>query len=112
METRRKLMRGMSGDDVTRLQAALIAVGMEIAEQESEEQRFGDSTEEAVKRVQSLMGVEPTGEVDPVMLEVAIAAWSRVTGGTEPAPVDGRYVVEGTVSDPSGMPLAIPFRDQ
>jgi hypothetical protein len=106
METRRKLMHGMSGDDVTRLQAALIAVGMEIAEQESEEQRFGDSTEEAVKRVQSLMGVEPTGEVDPVMLELAMAAWSRVTGGTEPAPVDGRYVVEGTVSDPSGIPLA------
>src|SRR5262249_30819428 len=105
MNSRRKLTYGMSGDDVTRLHAALTALGIEIAESETDEQRFGDSTEEAVRRIQSVMGVEPTGEVDPGMLELALAAWGRLTGGAEPAPVDGRYVVEGVVSAPSGLPL-------
>src|SRR4051812_23300064 len=108
MKTRRKLMLGMTGDDVTRLHAALTAVGMEIAEPESEEQRFGTSTEEAVKRIQSLMGVEPTGDVDPAMLELAMAAWGRVTGGTDPAPLDGRYRPEGGGRDAGGMPLGGP----
>jgi murein L,D-transpeptidase YcbB/YkuD len=74
----RTLTPGSTGDDVAELHRALQAIGIEIAEVELEERRFGDSTLAAVTRLQTLMGMAATGEVDRATLNLARAARERL----------------------------------
>ncbi len=103
-----RLKQGDGGDEIAQLHAALETVGIEIAEAEREEKRFGDSTREAVARVQTLLGLEPSGEVSPAVLALALAAQERLAGPVDPSPrpPEGRGVLTGTVTDANGLPLA------
>jgi hypothetical protein len=103
MDSQRILSIGMTGSDVARLHEALETVGVDVAEDERESRRFGDSTHAAVTRLQMLVGLEPTGAVDAATLELALAAQRRVEG--EPARDPGHYVVEGPVTDGDGRPV-------
>jgi Tc toxin complex TcA C-terminal TcB-binding domain/Neuraminidase-like domain/Putative peptidoglycan binding domain/Salmonella virulence plasmid 28.1kDa A protein len=99
----RRLAHGASGEDVARLQDALASIGIEISDEERERRLFGDSTEEAVKRVQRLVGIEATGEVDPQVLDLVLAARERTGDG--PRPAEGPFVVRGRVLDANGLPM-------
>ncbi|BCJ61766.1 peptidoglycan-binding domain-containing protein [Micromonospora endophytica] len=67
-----------------------------MADDERERSHFGPRTREAVTRIQALLGLPPTGEVDAGLLDLAAAARDRLGGGREQDP--GVRVVEGAVS--------------
>ncbi|WP_460519677.1 peptidoglycan-binding domain-containing protein [Flindersiella endophytica] len=93
----------MSGDDVAHLHTMLDAIGVEVDDDERARQHFGASTREAVTRIQLVLGLAPTGEVDPHLLELAGAAGERLIQGD--AFGEDRYVIQGPVTDGDGMPL-------
>lgn len=89
--------------DVVLVHRALEAIGVEVADAERDAHLAGPSTREAVARLQSLVGLVPSGEVDPATVTMARAALERlrVAGGT----VAGGWLVDGTVHGPDGLPL-------
>lgn len=106
MVPRRTLAQGMSGDDVASLHDTLDAIGIEIDEDERARKQFGPGTRDAVTRIQLVLGLEPSGTVDPATLELALAARDRLGADRgESADTPRRYIVEGQVTDADGLPL-------
>ena len=135
MDSRRHLHESMEGDDVARLHHALASAGFEVEDAEREARRFGHSTAEAVRRVQSLCGFEPTGVVDEKTWAVVVVIIEKITvkkgdhehededehhkhhghggdggegeggGGGGGGGGDSRYKVSGLVSDVDGNPF-------
>jgi peptidoglycan hydrolase-like protein with peptidoglycan-binding domain len=79
---------------------ALDAMGVEVDDAERQQNVLGTSTREALARIQALVGLEPSGELDESTMTLARAALQRF-GGKEDA-----IVVEGMVTDANGLPMA------
>src|SRR5215204_7469922 len=60
----RNLSIGMQGDDVRLLHTELRQLGLAVRDDELREARFGESTRDAVSRLQEKNGLRPDGEVD------------------------------------------------
>jgi Tc toxin complex TcA C-terminal TcB-binding domain/Neuraminidase-like domain/Putative peptidoglycan binding domain/Salmonella virulence plasmid 28.1kDa A protein len=106
MPDHRTLSEGMRGEDVARLHETLDAIGIELDEDERAGKQFGPHTRDAVTRIQLVLGLDPTGTVDPATLELALIARDRLgVDRVEPADKPRRYVVEGAVTDADGLPL-------
>jgi hypothetical protein len=107
----RRLTHGTEGEDVGRLHDALAAAGFEIADAERGARQFGASTAEAVRRVQALCGLEPTGDVDEKTWSVVVVVVEKVLRRPEHHGHDGHhhghegFVVSGLVTDKDGNPL-------
>src|SRR3989344_5169845 len=67
LQLAKQLRRGMSGDDVKRLQE-ILSTDPEVYPEKLVTGFFGPATERAVKRLQKLMGVEQVGNVGPKTL--------------------------------------------
>ncbi len=103
-----RLSFGAQGKDVALLHQLLATVGLEIDENEAKEQRFGETTGDAVRHLQALAGLSPTGEVDQQVMGLLKDALGRlqVNLPADYQPASGEYYVEGDVTDEDGMPLA------
>ncbi len=62
-----QLSFGMEGKDIALLHQVITAIGIEIDEDELKGKRFAETTRAAVRRLQLLSGLNPTGEVDQQM---------------------------------------------
>jgi hypothetical protein len=105
-----QLSFGTRGEEVAVLHRLLAALGVEIDESEADESRFGADTREAVRRFQILTGQNPTGEVDRPMAALLGGALERlqvtpITADVQEKVPPDAYYIEGTVTDPDGMPL-------
>ncbi|BCB78320.1 hypothetical protein Pflav_047300 [Phytohabitans flavus] len=93
--------------DVVVVHRALEAIGIEFDEAERDAAEVGPSTRAALIRVQLLLGLPPTGEPDRTTVELASAAVERLRDRPKAAaPGPGESLVEGTVYDADGFPLA------
>jgi hypothetical protein len=100
----------MVGQDVAELHQTLTALGMEIDKAELDAQRFGPTTTDALRRLQTQLKLTPTGEVDEKMWAQLDAARTRLglpsTGKGGGTASNGKTpIVQGNVTDTDGMPL-------
>jgi hypothetical protein len=106
----KQLAFGMEGKQVALLHSLINAIGIEIDESELKAQRFGPATQDAVRRLQILAGLKPTGKVDRRTQKLLDGALERLQA-TQPSKggslqVDPEnYFVEGNVTDSDGFPL-------
>jgi hypothetical protein len=106
------LTQGTQGPDVARLHDALAAAGFEIADTERAARQFGATTAEAVRRVQTLTGLEPTGVVDDKTWAAGVGVVEKMMPRpgqagqlTRVGDSSQGFVVSGLVSDKDGNPL-------
>lgn len=78
MPDHRTLSEGMRGEDVERLHETLDAIGIELDDDERAGKQFGPRTRDAVTPIQLVLGLDPTGTVDPATLELALIARDRL----------------------------------
>jgi Tc toxin complex TcA C-terminal TcB-binding domain/Neuraminidase-like domain/FHA domain/Putative peptidoglycan binding domain len=108
-DVRPGLVLGTSGPEVGALHDALTVIGLQIEVTERETRSFGASTVAAVIKLQALAGIEQTGAVDENTLAIVSLALDRL--GIRATEVgftarEARYLVQGTVTDANGMPMA------
>ena len=103
------LKPGSSGPDVKLLQDTIGAIGIELNESETKENRFGNTTYDADRRLQVLSGLSPTGEVSEPVFGILKAAYGRLQlpGGPGNILPSGSCTVTGTVTDSNGLPMPL-----
>ncbi|CAI7753103.1 unnamed protein product [Closterium sp. NIES-53] len=83
----RKLNRGLYGDDVAQLQAALARQGFYCGEEDEEDEFFGANTESAVKTWQATMKLQEDGIVTPALFSLLVGnPRPAAEPATKPAP--------------------------
>jgi hypothetical protein len=86
--------------DVAHMHRALLAIGIEIADEEQGTQLFEPSMSVAATRLRTVSGLEPTGVFDAATVELAQAALDRLERRVptmSPAALDANEgIVEGT----------------
>jgi Tc toxin complex TcA C-terminal TcB-binding domain/Neuraminidase-like domain/Salmonella virulence plasmid 28.1kDa A protein len=110
MKITHSLKFGAKGEDVALLHKMICAIGVEIHEDEIADRHYGETTRDAVRHVQILLGLEPSGDVTERILRAIYAAQARLRhylsghNGTQPSAAD--YQVTGIVTDTNNLPLA------
>jgi hypothetical protein len=102
---------GMQAEDIVVLHHLLTAIGFEIDENEVKGRTFGETSRQALRRLQLLLGLEPTGLTSENMSAILNAARQRLNVSLalpdtrQPAGTD-KYWIEGILTDADGLPLA------
>lgn len=90
------LRHNMKKNAVVSLQQTLAFLQIDVDAREAEEQRFGKSTMEAVKKFQESQGLKATGEVDR---ETALKLNAILTGENPEEPQPALFRLRGSVRD-------------
>ncbi|MEU1812641.1 Tc toxin subunit A-related protein [Micromonospora aurantiaca (nom. illeg.)] len=100
---------GLGDGDVTLVHRALDALGIDVDPSEREKGRLGATTREAVARLQTLLGMASTGDLDAATISLARHTVERLGGDAGPgvaAPGANDSLVDGAVFDANGFPMA------
>ncbi|WP_433222035.1 neuraminidase-like domain-containing protein [Dactylosporangium sp. CS-047395] len=96
----------VTAHDIALLHDALDAIGIDVDETERAGGQAGPTTRAAVARLHALLGLPAGGDIDRTTIELARGALARLGNGRAVDPGENQSVVEGSVHDGDGAPMA------